>query len=357
MSLPSATFAARPLLTLASAVVIIAGLRAAAAVCVPLLLGVFFAVLSLPLAQWLERRGLRRSLAIFVALLAGVAVIGVLALLLSAALGELTEAAPIYQVRLQRAATTSLSWLQERGLAAPEWQPRDLLRRMTSVTLVSGTLRSVAAILSDLVLILLTMGFVMLEAAGFRDKFARAFGRPDSRDPRFKEVTREMGRYLGVKTVMSLATGLLIGIWVGILGLDFPLLWGFLGFALHYIPNIGAILAAVPAVLLALIQFGPGGAALVALGYLVIDMVLGNVIEPQFLGHRLGLSPLVVFLSLVFWGYIWGVVGMFLSVPLTLTAKILVERTPGMEWLATLLGPNPEPAEKPLEQLQATDTK
>jgi predicted PurR-regulated permease PerM len=345
MSSASSTAGARPLLTFASAIVVIAGLRAATAICVPLLLGLFFAILSLPLAEWLENRGVRRSWAIFLALLAGVAVVGVLVLFLSAALGELTEAAPIYQVRLQRASATTLAWLQERGLAAPEWTPRDLVRLATSASLVGGTLRSLAAILSDVVLIVLTMAFVMLEAAGFNEKLRAAFGREEASDPRFGQVTREMQRYLGVKTVMSLATGILVGAWVAFVGLDFPVLWGFLAFVFHYIPNIGAILAAAPAVLLGIIQFGLGGAALVALGYLVIDMVLGNVIEPQWLGHRLGLSPLVVFLSLVFWGFVWGAVGMFLSVPLTLTAKILVERTPGMEWLATLLGPNPAPLE------------
>ena len=128
----------RSLLAVASAVVIIAGLRAAAVICVPLLLGVFFAVLSLPFAEWLEQRGVRRSLAILLALLGGVAILVLLVLLLSAALGELTEAAPIYQVRLQRASATVLGWLQERGLAAPEWQPRELVKLLTSVRLVSG---------------------------------------------------------------------------------------------------------------------------------------------------------------------------------------------------------------------------
>jgi len=340
---PSATpSSSRPLLTFASAIVVIAGLRAAEAICVPLLLGLFFAVLSLPIAEWMERQGLRRSWAIFFALLAGMAVVALLGLFLSAALGELTEAAPIYQARLQRASVTALSWLQERGLAAPEWTPKDLVRLATSASLVGGTLRSLASLLSDVVLIILTMAFVMLEAAGFRDKLRLAFGRGEATDPRLERVTHEMQRYLGVKSLMSLATGILVGGWVAFVGLDFPVLWGFLAFLFHYIPNIGAILAAVPAVLLGVIQFGVGGAALVALGYLVIDVVLGNVIEPHFLGHRLGLSPLVVFLSLVFWGYVWGGVGMFLSVPLTLTAKILIEHTRGLEWLATLLGPNPE---------------
>lgn len=352
MSSVATPFSGRPLLACASAVVIIAGLRAASAICVPLLLGVFFAVLSLPLAEWLERHGVRRRLAIVVALLGGVAVVVGLGLFLSAALGELTEAAPIYQVRLQRASASTLTWLQERGLAAPDWTPRDLFRLATSTNLVPNALKGVASLLSDVVLIVLTMAFVMLEAAGFPDKVREAFGGPGEEDPRFEQVTREMQRYLGVKSVMSLATGLLAGAWVAVLGLDFPVLWGFLAFVLHYIPNIGAILAAAPAVLLGLIQFGPGGAALVAIGYLLIDMILGNIIEPQWLGRRLGLSPLVVFLSLVFWGYVWGAVGLFLSVPLTLTVKILVANTPGLEWLAVLLGPNPEASD--LEPAEST---
>lgn len=338
---------ARVAVTLAALVIIIAGLRAATLILVPLLLGLFLAVLSLPLQNWLERHRVPRALAILLTILADAAVVALAGVVISASLGDLAEAAPIYQVRVQRFLDNLLAWLQERELAPPEWTYHELLRAEPVVVLLGGTLRGALLLLSGTVLVLLVMVFILLEAAGFPAKVHAALGRPREERRRFDRAAREVQRYLGIKTLMSLTTGLLLGSWVAILGLDFPLLWGFVAFLFHYIPNIGAFLASAPAVLLALIQLGPSGAALVALGYLTVNMVLGNFLEPIFMGRRLGLSSLVVFLSLVFWGWVWGPVGMFLSVPLTMAAKIMLENSPELRWVAVLLEPNPPPPPAP----------
>ena len=116
------------------------------------------------------------------------------------------------------------------------------------------------------------------------------------------------------------------------------MLWGVLAFLLNYIPNLGSIIAGTPAVLLAFIQFGLGRALVVAAGYVVINIVFGNMIEPKIMGQRLGLSTLTVFLSLVFWGWVWGPVGMILSVPLTMVVKIALESKTETRWIALLLG-------------------
>ena len=139
--------------------------------------------------------------------------------------------------------------------------------------------------------------------------------------------------------MISLITGVTVTIWVYVLGLDFPILWGIVAFLFNYIPNIGSIIAAVPAVLLALVQFGLGKALVVTLGYVVVNVIMGNFVEPRVMGRGLGLSPLVVFLSLIFWGWIFGPVGMLLSVPLTMIVKIAFQHSPEMRWLAVLLGP------------------
>jgi predicted PurR-regulated permease PerM len=157
-----------------------------------------------------------------------------------------------------------------------------------------------------------------------------------------------VNRYLIIKTAASLVTGILIGLWVWILGLDFPLIWGLLAFMLNYIPTLGSIIAGVPAVLLGFIQFGPGRALMVAVGYLVVNAVLGSVVEPRFQGRGLGLSTLVVFLSLAFWGWVWGPVGALLSVPLTMTLKIALESSPDTRGIAILLGSNPPPGSAPV---------
>jgi predicted PurR-regulated permease PerM len=124
---------------------------------------------------------------------------------------------------------------------------------------------------------------------------------------------------------------------LAIIGVDFPILWGLLAFLLNYIPSIGSIIAAIPAVLLALIQLGIGEALFAGLGYLVVNFVMGNIIEPRFMGSSLGISTLVVFLSLVFWGWVFGPIGMLLSVPLTMSIKIALDSKENTLWLSTLL--------------------
>jgi predicted PurR-regulated permease PerM len=187
---------------------------------------------------------------------------------------------------------------------------------------------------------------MLLESVELGDKQRLLVGADPDSFRRYSKITREVQSYLLYKTLVSLATGLSVGIWVGLLGLDFPALWGFVAFALNYIPNIGSILAAVPAVGLALLQLGPGRALVVALGYVAINFWWGNLVEPALLGRRLQLSPLVVLVSLIFWGWVWGPIGMLLSVPLTMMLKIVLENSPGLRWLGALLAPQP-PAPAP----------
>jgi len=143
---------------------------------------------------------------------------------------------------------------------------------------------------------------------------------------------------MAIKTIASLATGIIITIWLIILDVDFPLLWGLVAFMLNFVPNIGSIIAAIPAIMLSYLQIGFGSALLTTIGYLTVNVVIGNFIEPRYMGKGLGLSTLVVFISLVFWGFILGPIGMFLSVPLTMTLKIALQSNPNTRWLAILLG-------------------
>ena len=141
-------------------------------------------------------------------------------------------------------------------------------------------------------------------------------------------------------TLTSLVTGILVGLWTAVIGLDFAVVWGLLAFLLNYIPNIGSIVAAIPAVLLGLIQGGVGYALLVAVGFVVVNVVIGNFIDPYLMGRTLGLSTLVVFLSLVFWGWMWGIPGMLLSVPLTAAIKIAFEQIDATRPFAVMMAAN-----------------
>jgi len=163
----------------------------------------------------------------------------------------------------------------------------------------------------------------------------------------------KLRHYMSIKTLISLFTGAFIGLSLWLIGVDYPILWAVLAFMLNFVPNIGSIIAAVPAVLLTIVQLGVPSALLVAAVYTAVNIIIGSFVEPKFMGKGLGLSTLVVFVSLVFWGWVLGPVGMLLSVPLTITVKLALDINPETRWLGHLLGPVDEPVDELDEELQA----
>lgn len=332
------------LVTAASVVIVIAGLQAAQTLLLPFLVAVFLSIISTPPVLWLERRGLPASLAVLVAMIGLGGLLAIFGILLTAALDGFEEAAAGYQVALTAIVQNVLAWAERLPL---DWSRRDVLEALSPGSMfdfMAAFGSRLLAYLSNTALVLLTTVFILLEVAGFPRKLRRSMGDPDADLSRASTMMHEVQRYLGFKTLISAVTGLVAGLWVFTLGIDFPILWGLLAFLLNYIPNVGSILAAIPPMLVALVSpdHGLGYMLLVAAGYLVINTILGNIIEPQLMGRRLGLSPLVVFVSLVFWGWVWGPVGMLLSVPLTMVLKIMLEGSEDFRWLAILMGPAPE---------------
>jgi predicted PurR-regulated permease PerM len=212
--------------------------------------------------------------------------------------------------------------------------------------------------LSGIVMILLTVAFILLEAASFPAKLRAMLGHPRQVFPQFTRFVDDIERYMVLKTIISLATGISLWLWLSFLEVDFPILWGFLAFLLNYIPNVGSIVASVPPILLALIQSGLGTAALVTVGFLVVNFILGNVIDTMLMGAKLGLSNLVVLLSLVLWGGLLGPVGMVLCIPLTMTLKFACENNTDTIWIAVLLGQEvPAKKDSPLEARGSQETQ
>jgi AI-2 transport protein TqsA len=334
---------ARFLLVAASVVVVVAGLRAASQVILPFMVALFIAVLSFPLLFWLRSLGVRTPLAVLCTIVADIAVLAGIGFLLGGSVNDFTNQLPKYQSRLEEVWRTTEDWMEARNIPVSNWVSFDTVNPGAILDLMRGTLRGVAAVLSNTLLVLLTTIFILSEAASFPAKLQDAFQGDRPGPWKFSNVTTEVQHYLAIKTGISLVTGIVLGTWVGILGVDFPVLWGVAAFILNFIPTLGSIIAAVPTVLLALVDLGPGRALLVALGYVVVNLILGNFVEPTLMGRKLGLSTLVVFLSLVFWGWVWGPVGMLLSVPLTMIVKIMLENTEDLHWVSVLLGPSSEP--------------
>ena len=187
-------------------------------------------------------------------------------------------------------------------------------------------------------LIFLIILFILMEFGSFSVKAKAILSGSDKSISYFSTILQNIRHYLGIKTLVCLSIGILIYLALLIIGVDYPLLWALIAGLMNYIPNIGSIIATIPTVLFALVQLGLGGALWTLGSFMLIHNVLGNFIEPRIMGKGLGLSTLVVFLSLLFWGFILGMVGMFLSVPFTMTIKIILEQNEKTRWLAILLG-------------------
>jgi AI-2 transport protein TqsA len=336
------------LLTAACLVVVVAGLRQAQALVVPLVISAFLAALSAPLVVWLHRRKVPPAVSVPLVVLIVVAMLLCFAGLLVGTGKAFVAAFPRYQARLDELSGGAIAWLRSCGVEL-NWQLlQGAVRPEAAVKILDRTLSGLTDAVSYTLLVLFTMVFMLFEVTGLPGKLRAALGDPEADLGRFEKVTTEIKNYIVIKTYVSLATGLLVWVLLAALDVDFALLWGVLAFLFNYIPTFGSIVAAVPPVLLALVQHGVAVSAMVAGGFVGINLVIGNVVEPQLMGRRLGLSTLVVFLSLFFWGWLWGVPGMLLSVPLTMTVKIALENDESWHWIAALMDSAPSPAPRRL---------
>jgi len=245
---------------------------------------------------------------------------------------------PSLQLRIREQVKELSALLTSKGLVVKEKFFLEYVNPEAVMKLTAGLLSGLSSILSDLVLILLTVTFILLEVSSFPVKLRAILGDPKQAFPKCTKFVVDMKRYMVIKTIINLITGILIAIWMHILGVQFPILWGFLAFLLHYIPSIGSVIAAIPAALLALVQLGMGSALLVVAGNIFVGFIIGNVIEPRLMGRKLGLSTLVVFLSLIFWSSLLGLIGAILCIPLTMTLKFAFENNESTRWIAVLLG-------------------
>ncbi|NOY61790.1 MAG: AI-2E family transporter [Gammaproteobacteria bacterium] len=337
------------LLSAAAFVVVVAGMQAAQPIIVPFLLAIFLAIISAPPLFWLEQRGLPKALAMLIVAAVVVAVAVFVGSVVGASVNDFSQNLPAYQARFETELIALNQWAAEWGVAVTDTQLLQLLDPAVAFGLMAKLLNSLGGIFGNAFLILLTVLFMLFEASGFPNKLRAAFGESSSSVGHFRDFSDKVNRYLAIKTATSLLTAVVIYLWLLFLGVDYPLLWAMLAFFLNYVPNIGSIIAAVPVVLLAVVQLDGSHALWVAVGYLVVNNVVGNFIEPRFMGIGLGLSSLVVFLSLIFWGWILGPVGMFLSVPLTITLKIALDSSEQTRWIAILLGPDTQGASESIQ--------
>ena len=340
----------RFLVTLAAAMIVVQGMNVAEPVLLPFALASFVAVICLPLVFWLNKLRVPLPLATLVTVLLTAGAFVFLIVVGSQQLRALQEQVPALVGAVFPHVGDWLARLEVWLPVVEEGELRStffgLFNAGAVASLATGATTWALSFLSNTFLVFLILAFALAETPSFVEKL-EAIG-VDGAPARYRDIVGEVQGYLVIKTLISLATGILAGLVCWLMGLELPILLGLVAFGLNYVPTIGSIIAAIPAVGLALVQIDPAAAvpaalnfehaAYVGLGYMAINVTLGNWLEPTLLGRRLGISTLVVILSLVFWGWLWGPVGALLSVPLTMVVKIMLENTQDLRWVAVLIG-------------------
>ena len=348
----SLTTLASPVLNTAAFIIVLAGIMYASSFVTLLLLAIFITIICAQPLAWLSRRNVPHGIGI-VLVLGGINIIlFVLSQMIGRSVVNFSQDSGIYAERLNKMAISIFNTLNDRGINVSWEQVSGVFDMGKVMDITTRLLADLGSIMGNTLLIMFIVLFMLLELNGFAVKTLAIVGAPNESLKYLTKIGYSIRSYLGIKSLISLLTGVLIWIGLKIIGVEYAVLWAMIAFLLNYIPNVGSFIAGIPAVLFALVQLGIGGALWTIGIYGFVNLTIGSVVEPRVMGKGMGLSTLVVFLSLIFWGFILGSVGMFLSVPLTITLKVVLEHNPITKWIAILLGTQHE-AEVAIERRNA----
>ena len=323
------------LLVMAAVVIILAGIKLSAVIVVPFLLSLFLAIVLSPLFLWLKKLGWGNIFPLIIIVLLLVLIITSMAILVGNSVQDFTQNVPMYEIKLKSDLSEVLETISSWGIHIPKEDILNLFQTESIMRYIASTLKSFGSLITNSLMIIITIIFMLLEIS----QFAFKLNQTNSNSlKQFTEISDNIKHYILLKALTSAATGIIITIILKMTGIHYAILWGLLAFILNFIPNIGSIIAAVPAVLMGIIQYDFTTATMLVIAYLVVNILIGSILEPRILGKGLGLSTLIVFLSLIFWGWLLGPIGMILSVPLTIMIKIALDTKEDTKWIATLLG-------------------
>jgi len=324
-------------ISFAAFVVIVAGVKAASSIVIPFLLSVFIATVSAPAIFWLEKLKLPRILAFLIVLSFVVFILFGLGYILSTSVDSFLSNTPQYTAKIKDIVGSMQVVFDKFGITIAKSDLENIFDPSGLLNFAGGFLKSFSTVLSKSFIIFLGVTFMLFETSSLKTKMYLLAKKDESKENPFEVFSKKLNSYLAIKTVISLITGVIVTIGLTIIGVDFALLLGMIAFLLNYIPSIGSVIAAIPAVLVALVGLDMSSVLWVIALYLFVNIIMGNVIEPRYMGKGLGLSVVVIFFSLIFWGWVLGSVGMFLAVPLSMTIKIAFESNPSTKPIAMLL--------------------
>jgi len=323
---------------LAALIIIFAGIIYAKAIIAPILLALFISIICIQPITWLEKKRVPKWIAIIIVILGLILIFFGFISLIGGTLSFFLSNVSKYESTITAISNSTIQFLNDNGFNIPEDQISKLIQPERIQEFTSHGVKELIQILGSSFLIVLIILFILMEFASFFIKAKAITNGSYQSILYFSTILRNIRHYLAIKTLICLAIGICIYISLVIIGVDYAFMWALLAGLMNYIPNIGSIIATIPTFLFALVQLGLGGALWSLGSFLIIHNVLGNFIEPKLMGKGLDLSALVVILSLIFWGFLLGPVGMFLATPFTLTIKIIMEQNEKTRWLAILLG-------------------
>lgn len=321
----------------ACAVIVLAGMGAAAPVIGPVLLALLITIAWSPCAQWLQDRGVPATAAALTGIVLGVALIALFVLLVWSSLVQLQGKLPDYQVRLVELRAMLQAQLADLSIDSSRVLSSELLQPGTIVGYTLTLIRRLTSAAGNLSVLVLIMAFLMIESVRYPQKLYDGTATFRIASLRIDAFVQSMRSYVVINSIFGLIASVINTALLMAIGVDFAILWGVVSFMFSFLPNVGFVLALIPPALLALLQFGVARALIVIVGFVVINFIVDNVIKPRFVGESLDLSPAVVVLSLVFWGWLLGPVGALLAVPLSIAVRFLFESFDELRWIGHLM--------------------
>ena len=325
-------------LNIAAFIIIIAGVMYAESLITQILMAFFISIICAQPITWLKKKKVPQGLAITIVFIGIIAVFIGFGELIGASLSSFSEDAPKYEQNLREMGKTVFRFADDKGIKISTDEMTKLFDPSKVMSITAGFLGQLGGFMGNAFTIFFLVLFLLMELDSFSVKTKAIVKDSGGSLAFFNTIGNSIRHYLSIKTMTSFLTGVFIWISLVIIGVDYAIIWALIAFLLNYIPNIGSIIAAIPAVLFALVQLGFGGVIWTTGVFIAVNMVIGNVVEPKMMGKGMGLSTFIVFVSLIFWGFMLGTVGMFLSVPLTMAIKIMLEQNPKTEWIAIFLG-------------------
>ncbi|PDV97242.1 AI-2E family transporter [Candidatus Chloroploca asiatica] len=335
---PQATTILRPLLIIASLVLILGAMRVAAPLLNPLLLALVITLLCNPIYLWLQKRGIPSWFALLIMVLGMIAFAAMLTTALGISITRLTSQLGTYQRLLAQQEHVLREWLASYGFVANELQFFGLLNSVSLVGVLGSILAGIGNVLGNSLIVTVLVLFFLIEMPSLRKRLSSGLGEQSPLLHRLATFGGSVVRYFGVRTYINLTVAVGSTIGMVLLQVPFSLLWGVLIFVLGYIPYIGIPTAALPAFLLTLAEHGFVRALIVLLIITTINLTIENLIAPSLIGRELSLSPAVVFVAFFFWTWILGPPGTFLSMPITVLVVVLLDSYDETRWMARLMG-------------------